>query len=70
VVGAILFIVVINRGRLAEISTGQMILFVVLSLYSGIINAQIDQAAHIGGFFAGISLAVILYRRPNRQKET
>jgi rhomboid protease GluP len=69
VVGAILFIVVINRGRLAEISTAQMILFVALSLYSGIINAHIDQAAHIGGFFSGIALAVILYRRPSRMKE-
>lgn len=68
VVGAILFIVVINRGKLNEISTRQMILFVVLSLYSGIINAQIDQAAHLGGFVAGILLAIIIYRRPGYQK--
>jgi rhomboid protease GluP len=69
VVGAILYVVVINRGKLPQISTSQMILFVVLSLYSGIINAHIDQAAHIGGFFAGLLLAVILYRRPGRIKE-
>jgi rhomboid protease GluP len=68
VVGAILFIVIINRGRLNEISTRQMILFVVLSLYSGIINTQIDQAAHIGGFVAGILLAVIIYRRSGYRK--
>lgn len=70
VVGAILFIVIINKGRLQEISLSQMILFVVLTLYSGIVNAHIDQAAHIGGFMAGLLLAIILYRRPERAKNT
>jgi rhomboid protease GluP len=67
-VGAILFIVIINRGRLEEISTRQMILFIILSLYGGIVNSQIDQAAHIGGFVAGIILTAVVYRRPERQK--
>lgn len=67
-VGAILFIVIVNKGRLAQISARQMILFVVLSLYSGIVNTRIDQAAHIGGFLAGFVLALILYRRPIRTK--
>jgi rhomboid protease GluP len=70
VVGAILLIVIINKGRLEEISTRQMILFIVLSLYSGIMNARIDQAAHIGGFLAGLLIAVIVYRRPKRAVET
>ena len=64
VVGAMLFIVVINRGRIADISTRQMVLFVVFSLYGGVTNTQIDQVAHIGGFLAGIVLAAITYRRP------
>lgn len=63
IVGAVLFIVLINKGRLKEISIRQMIWFVVLSLYSGIVNSQIDQAAHVGGFLAGVILAVIVYRR-------
>lgn len=67
-VGAILFIVIVNKGRLAQISARQMILFVVLSLYSGIVNTRIDQAAHIGGFLAGFVLALILYRKPLRKK--
>jgi rhomboid protease GluP len=67
VVGAMLFIVAINRGRLEDISTRQMVLFVVFSLYGGIVNTQIDQAAHIGGFLAGILLAAIVYRRPKRR---
>ncbi len=64
VVGAMLLIVIVNRGRLEEISTRQMIVFVVLSLYSGIANTRIDQAAHVGGFVAGFVLAALIYRRP------
>ena len=64
VVGAILYIVLLNKGRLAEISTSQMILFVALSLYNGVAYSQIDQAAHVGGFIAGLILTVFLYRRP------
>jgi len=64
VVGAILYVVIVNKGRLQEISMQQMILFIILTLYSGVINSQIDQAAHVGGFLAGILLAAILYRRP------
>jgi rhomboid protease GluP len=66
VVGAMLYIVAINRGRLEDISTRQMVLFVVFSLYGGITNTQIDQAAHVGGFLAGILLAAIVYRRRSR----
>ncbi len=63
VVGAMLLIVIVNRGRLEEISTRQMVIFVVLSLYGGITNTRIDQAAHVGGFVAGFILAALLYRK-------
>ncbi len=66
VVGAMFFIVAINRGRLEDISTRQMVLFVIFSLYGGIVNTQIDQAAHVGGFLAGVLLAALIYRRPRR----
>ena len=67
VVGAMFYIVAINRGRLEDINTRQMVLFVVFSLYGGLANTQIDQAAHVGGFLAGILLAAIVYRRPKRR---
>jgi rhomboid protease GluP len=66
IVGAMLFIVAINRGRLEGISTRQMALFVVFSLYGGITNTRIDQAAHVGGFLAGLILAAVVYRRPKK----
>lgn len=66
VVGAVLWIVVINKGRLKEISSTQMILFVILSLYGGVVNSQIDQAAHVGGFLGGVLLSILLYRKQRR----
>jgi rhomboid protease GluP len=66
VVGAILYIIIINRGRFKDIDIRQMILFIVFGLYGGIASAGIDNAAHIGGFLSGILLAVLIYRRPKR----
>jgi rhomboid protease GluP len=68
IVGAILYIVIINKGRLKEINMRRMIMFVFLSLYGGIVNSQVDQAAHIGGFLSGMLLTLILYRRTGNRK--
>ncbi len=62
-VGALLYAVLINRGKLKEIGIRQMVVFVILSLYGGFVDNHIDQAAHIGGFLGGILLVALLYRR-------
>ncbi|TAH73872.1 MAG: rhomboid family intramembrane serine protease [Anaerolineaceae bacterium] len=69
IVGAMGYILLVNKGHLEDISSRQIILFTVFSLYGGIANANIDNVAHIGGFIGGIILAFILYRRPKRAKE-
>lgn len=69
VVGAMLYVLILNRGRLENISSRQMILFTIFGLYGGIANAGIDEAAHIGGFVAGLLFAIILYRRPQRKAD-
>lgn len=65
-VGAMLFILIRNRGRVEGMSIQQLIIFAILSLYGGFVNAGIDNTAHIGGFIGGFLLAAILYRRPKK----
>lgn len=63
IVGAMTYIVLVNRGRISDITPTRILLFVFLSLYSGFSSSTVDNTAHIVGFLAGIVIAVILYRR-------
>lgn len=63
VIGALLYVVVINKGRLEDMTVSRISLLVLFSLYHGFTESGIDNTAHIGGFIGGIVLAVILYRR-------
>jgi rhomboid protease GluP len=63
VVGGLLFIVIMNRGRLEDLSTEQLMLFAAFSIYHGVMSAGTDNAAHVGGLIAGAVLALILYRK-------
>ncbi|BCN32928.1 rhomboid family intramembrane serine protease [Anaeromicropila herbilytica] len=66
VVGAILYVVIANRGRLEEFNALQLIIFAGVTLYGGFTSQGTDNMAHVGGFISGIILAFLLYRRPNR----
>jgi len=63
IVGAMTYILIVNKGRLQNISSRQIILFTLFSLYGGIVNTDVDNFAHIGGFIGGVVLALLLYRR-------
>lgn len=67
VVGAMAYIVMINKGRLENISTRQLIVFVIFSLYGGLTSQGVDNAAHIGGLVAGVFLALLLYRKQKKK---
>ncbi len=47
--GALLYVVIANRGRLGQLSGRGMIFMVVLSLYFGLTSSGVDNMAHIGG---------------------
>ena len=67
IVGAMVYILLVNKGRLQNISSRQILLFTLFSLYGGIVNTNIDNVAHIGGFIGGIILALLFYRKPIKQ---
>lgn len=61
--GALLYVVILNRGRLDRLSGRGMLIMVALSLYFGFASSGVDNFAHIGGLVSGFILAVILYRK-------
>ena len=63
--GALLYVVIANRGRLGRLSGRGMLFMVILSLYFGFTSSGVDNWAHIGGLITGFVMAVILYRRQN-----
>lgn len=67
VIGALLLIVLVNKGRVDNLGKRQMLLFVTLSLYGGFTSQGVDNLAHVGGLIAGIILALIVYRKPKKR---
>lgn len=62
VVGALLWVVLRNRGSYEGLSTQQLVIMAVLSVYLGVSEGGVDNAAHIGGFVSGFLLSALLYR--------
>lgn len=69
VVGGLVYAVAVNKGRLEDLGTAQLMILILFTLYHGFTNAGIDNAAHIGGLIAGILLGIILYRKPKRKSQ-
>ncbi len=61
--GALLYVVILNRGRLGRLSGRGMLIMVALSLYFGFASSGVDNLAHIGGLVSGFILAALLYRK-------
>lgn len=62
--GALLYVVIANRGMLGRLSGRGMLVMVMLSLYFGLTSSGVDNWAHIGGLISGFILGAVLYRRP------
>ena len=64
--GAMIYIVVRNRGWLEDLSMRQILIMAAFSLYFGFTSSGVDNAAHIGGMISGFVLAAVLYH-PRRK---
>lgn len=63
VMGALIYIVLRNKGRLAYLRANRLIFMTALSLYYGFTATGVDNMAHVGGLLFGFLLALILYRK-------
>ncbi len=66
VVGGLVYAVGVNRGRLEDLTSRQLGIMILLTLYHGFTSMNIDNSAHIGGLVIGILLGILLYRKPRR----
>ena len=66
VVGGLFYAVLVNRGRLEDRGTRQLVVMIVLSLYLGFTESGVDNIAHIGGLILGILAGILLYRKPKK----
>ena len=57
--GALLLLVIMNRGRLQSMTFGRVAFVIVFSLYSGFTSTDINNAAHLGGVLMGFALAAV-----------
>lgn len=69
VVGGLIYIVAVNRGRLEDLSSSQLTALALVSIYQGFTSTGVDNAAHVGGLITGIFLGAVFYRRPRKNKK-
>lgn len=63
VVGALIYILIKNRGKLEDLTLPAMGLFVGYNIYAGLRNTGVCMPAHISGLVIGFLLAMLLYRK-------
>ena len=63
VIGALIYIVIANRGRIENFTTRQLVIMAGLSLYFGMTSTGVDNAAHFGGLISGFVLAFLVHRQ-------
>lgn len=68
VIGALIFIVLRNRGRIEGLTGQRLIFMAALSVLEGLTSSGVDNSAHIGGLAAGFLLALLTNTGRQRKK--
>lgn len=58
--GALLYVVIRNKGSIGRLNKKRVFILVLLSLYVGLTTSGVDNAAHIGGLICGFLLEAFL----------
>ena len=59
VIGALVWLILKNRGRVEGLNSRGVLMMAVLSLIQGFTDAGVDNYAHLGGFIGGFLLAAV-----------
>ncbi len=63
VMGALIYVLLVNKGRLEDLTANRMIFMVLIMLYYGFTSQGVDNVAHVSGMIIGFIFAIILYRK-------
>lgn len=61
IIGALLFLIVKNKGRLENLPWKRFLIMILLALYFGFASAGVDNAAHIGGLATGFVTGAVYF---------
>ena len=67
-VGALVWIVIANRGFYEGISRQQVIFMVILMIYYGVSTSGVANWDHLGGLAGGFIISIVLYRKKRYNK--
>lgn len=70
VIGALLYMVIKNKGRLEDMRSSQLVFFILLSLYYGFSSVAVNNIAHIGGLVIGVVVAFFLYHKNKKEAQS
>lgn len=63
IIGALVWIVVVHKGRYESLTGKGLTIMIVLCLYYGVTAGNVDNWGHIGGLIMGFLICIIFYRR-------
>ena len=63
VLGGLIWVLIINKGRIRGMTIRRLLFYAALSVYFGFVSGGVANGAHVGGLAAGFVLAAVLYRK-------